>query len=262
MSPKGPSLKPILWLLALFVVAVAGLAIWRSSLPPPKTEPERRLPLTFAETTAAAKVQLKIDPRLQPYPVMVDRLYDEGVEDLRAFERQAAEDQRRLAAKGLPVRAYQRTIDWTLTAETTRLGSLKQTWFDDTGGAHPNSGAKALLWDRLAKREVQPAELFKPGADQSRLDAVLCRAIQAAKSRRQGAVVDPRTWPCPKWADSEFVLASSAKHGKAGGLVFLFDPYSIGPFVEGEWAITVPQADFRSELAPDWTGEFAGQPAA
>ena len=73
---------------------------------------------------------------------------------------------------------------------------------------------------------------------------------------------DPLAWPCPKWADSDFVLAPSSAPGKIGGLVFLFDPYSIGPYVEGDWAIALPQAEFRAALAPQWAGEFAGAPAA
>jgi hypothetical protein len=255
----GPSLKPLLWLAAAFVVLVVALAFWRASLPPPVQE--KPLPLSFAETVPAAKVELKIDPRLKPYAILVDRLYKDGVRELKSFERQAAEDQARLTAKGLPVRPYQRSIGWTLTAESHDLISVKQSWFDDTGGAHPNSGAKGLLWDVIDRREVERSELLRPGADQARLDRVLCDAIKAAKAGRQGAVWDPGAWPCPKWADSELALAPSAQRNKLGGAMFLFDPYSIGPYVEGEWAITVPQAAFRGELAPAWTNDFAGAPA-
>ena len=262
MSAPRPSLKPIFWVLALFVVAVIGLAIWRSSLPPPPAERAPPLPLNFAETTAAAKVDLKIDPRLTPYPILAHRLYHDGVLELRDFARQAAEDQARLTAKGLPVRPYARSISWTLTADTHDLVSIKQAWFDDTGGAHPNSGAKGMLWDSHAEQEVPREALLRPGADQARLDDVLCRAIRAAKTARQGATQDFRTWPCPHWADSDLVLARSTSPGKIGGFVFLFDPYSIGPYVEGAWEVSVPQVEIRSELAPRWTGEFAGQPAA
>lgn len=253
---------PLLGVLGGFVLVVILLAIWRANLPPPPSERQPPLPLAFTETTPAAKVDLTIDKRLALYPILAHRLYAEGVRELKSFERQAAEDQARLKAKGLPVRPYARTIGWTLSAYSHDLVSLRQNWFDDTGGAHPNSGAKGLLWDPTGEHEVGRADLFRPGADQRRLDQALCQAIQAAKAGRQGATVDPRTWPCPHWADSDFVAAASTQRAKFGGLVFLFDPYSIGPYVEGEWAITVPQTAFSGELDPRWARDFAGRPAA
>jgi hypothetical protein len=250
-------------LLSVAALVAVGLLIWLSRGPPPEAPPRpppRLPPLNFVQSTPAAKVELKIDPQIAVDPYLADRLYHDGVAELTGFARQAQEDQARLAAKGLPVRPYQRSIAWSMAAQTHRVISLKQLWFDDTGGAHPNHGSKGLLWDPHNDREIAREELFKPGADQGRLDGLLCRAIQAEKARRQGAVFDPQTWPCPKWADSDFVLAPSATPGKLGGLIFLFDPYAIGPYVEGDWALLVPQTDFRAELAPAWSREFAGQP--
>jgi hypothetical protein len=252
---------PLLGVIGVFVIVVIALAIWRANLAPPPAERHPPLPLSFLETTPAAKVELKIDPRLGPYPILVHRLYHQGVQELRSFEQQAAQDQARLTAKGLPVRPYFRSIGWSLTAETHDLVSVKQSWMDDTGGAHPNSGAKGLLWDPNAEREIGRGDLLRPAADQAQLDAVLCRAIQAAKAGREGAIVDPKAWPCPKWADSDFVMARSTTRAKFGGLTFLFDPYSIGPYVEGEWAITVPESEFRSQLTQAWAQDFAGSPA-
>lgn len=254
------SWRPLGILLAAFVLIVIGLAVWRANLPPP-TPPPPPPRLSFAQTTPAAKVELSIDPKIAPYVDLVHRLYGDGVKDLKGFAAQAQQDQARLTAKGLPVRPYERSIAWTLTAASPRIASIKQAWSEDTGGAHPNHGTLGLLWDPAASREVPRDELFRPGADQARLDQRLCLAIQAEKARRQGAASDPQTWPCPHWADANFVLAPSILPGKIGGLVFLFDPYSIGPYVEGDWAIVVPQAEFHDELAPAWAQEFAGRPA-
>jgi hypothetical protein len=254
--------RPLLAVLGVFVLVAVGLAIWRANLKPPPALQPPQLPLSFDQSTTAAKVELKIDTKLKPYPVLVRRLYRSGVQELRSFAAQAQQDQARLSATGLPVRPYERSIAWSLAAATPNLVSVRQAWFDDTGGAHPNHGSKGLLWDPQGEREVARTELFRPDADQGRLDGLLCRAIAAEKGRREGAVFDPLAWPCPKWADSDFVLAPSSAPGKIGGLVFLFDPYSIGPYVEGDWAIAVRQAEFRAALAPQWAGEFAGAPAA
>jgi hypothetical protein len=255
------SWRPLLAVLGAFLLVAVGLAIWRANLMPQAPQPGP-LTLTFDQTTPAAKVELKIDPKLRPYPELVRRLYRTGVQELRSFAAQAQQDQARLVARGLPTRPYERSIAWTLEAATPDLVSVRQVWFDDTGGAHPNHGSKGLLWDAQGARELARGELFRPGADQPRLDALLCRAIQAEKGRRDGASFDPQSWPCPKWGEADFVLSPSTTGGKIGGLVFLFDPYSIGPYVEGDWAITVPQAAFRADLAPQWSGAFAGAPAA
>jgi Protein of unknown function (DUF3298) len=247
-------------LLGVFALVVVGLAVWRANLPPPPILQPPNLPLSFAQITPAAKLDLEIDPRLKPYPVLVRRLYQSGVQELRSFAAQAAEDQARLKAKGLPVRPYERTITWRLAAATPNLLSAEQSWFDDTGGAHPNSGSKGLLWDPYTEREVSRYELFRPDADQGALDQMLCRKIQAEKAGRLGAVFDPTTWPCPKWSDADFVLAGSSTPHKLGGIVFLFDPYSIGPYVEGEWRVLIPQSEFKNALSTSWAGQFAGQP--
>ena len=70
------------------------------------------------------------------------------------------------------------------------------------------------------------------------------------------------TWSCPKWADSQFVFAPSTAAGKIGGLVFLFDPYVLGPYAEGDYRVTVPLSAFAESLSPSYAEEFAGAPAA
>ena len=256
-------LRPLMILLAVFVVVVASLLIvqtLRQASKGPAGPPASPAPSSFAQTTPAAKVGLTIDRRIARYPALAQKLYRDGVKDLRSFAEQAKGDQAHLQAKGMPTRAYARTIAWTLAAATPRVVSVKQAWLDDTGGAHPNHGSSGLLWDPAADREVERSDLFRPAADQGRLDQRLCQAIKAEKLRHQGAVGDVQTWRCPKWADSDFVLAPSTVAGKAGGLIFLFDPYAIGPYVEGGYAVTIPLEAFKADLAPAYAAAFAGEP--
>ena len=73
--------------------------------------------------------------------------------------------------------------------------------------------------------------------------------VDKAKAAK-GVEWDPESFPCPKWRESHFVLAPSTVPGKIGGLVFLFDPYAVGAYAEGEYEVTLPQALFTAVLAP------------
>ena len=42
--------------------------------------------------------------------------------------------------------------------------------------------------------------------------------------------------------------------------MFLIGPYQVGPYAEGSYEVTVPQAAFRALLAPAYADEFAGTP--
>jgi hypothetical protein len=251
--------RPLLILGVVFLLVVAALAVLQAVRPKPGQKPPA--PLSYAQTTPAAKVELKIDPKIARYPFLADKLYRDGLAELKSFAAQAAEDQQRLAAKGLPVRPYQRSIAWSLAAATPDLVSVKEAWSDDTGGAHPNHGANGLLWDARNDREVTRSELLRPGADLAVLDGVLCEAIKAEKARRDRAAPDDQSRPCPKWADADLVLSPSPEKGKAAGLVFLFDPYSIGAYAEGDYEVPVPAASFRADVSPAWAQVFVDGPS-
>ncbi len=250
---------------SLIVAAMAVLALAACHRKPPAKPPAPAAPLAFAKTTPDAEVKLALAPGVAEDPALNRRLYEDGVKELNGFVEEAAKDRAQLVGKGLPDTPYERTIDWSVAAASPRLISMKQSWFDFTGGAHPNHGSKSLLWDRKAASAIPRSSLFASDVDGRRLDAVLCDAIRTAKVRRVGEEIarsEEGTWPCPKWGDADFVLAPSTAPGKFGGLTFLFDPYAIGPYVEGDYAVTVPLVQFQDALAPAFKDQFAGAPAA
>ena len=64
---------------------------------------------------------------------------------------------------------------------------------------------------------------------------------------------------CPRAADTAFVLAPGTVNGRAAGLIFLINPYQVGPGVEGGYEIAIPVSAFRSLLAIAYADDFAGQ---
>ena len=244
-------------LAAMASIAVTGChkkEVAKPAQPPPR--------MAYAQTTPDATVRLTLAPSIATDAALRFKLYEDGVRELNTFITEAKNDHDRVRQKGGTVKPYEHSVSWTITASSPRLLSAWETWYDYAGGAHPNNGSEALLWDPVNDKEIQRGALFKPNADQARLDTTLCAAIHSAKASRSGSPSDPQTWPCPKWADSNFVLAPSVISGKLGGLTFLFDPYAIGPYAEGTYEVTVPLAAFQDALSPAWASEFAGSPTS
>ncbi|NBB51077.1 DUF3298 domain-containing protein [Rhizobium sp. CRIBSB] len=255
---------------ALFAVAACNRekAEMQGESPPatgavvPGKPADAAAPMDFSQKTEFATVALTLPEAVKAQPDLHARLYSDEVRKLRQFVEGAQSDRTEAGGEGLP--AYEKTVTVTTALETGRLLSLKRTDFDFSGGAHPNTLFTSVLWDKALKQQLTPLRLFRTGADMSSLDNALCAAINAAKRARvpdsDTVVLGGKDWACPLAMETPFVLAPGNLGGKAGGLVFLIGAYQVGPYAEGAYEISVPQAVFRSLLAPAYADEFGGAP--
>lgn len=218
-------------------------------------------PLAYDAKTPYAEVKLSLPPALKGQPALHQALYADEVRSLRQFV-EGAQGDRTEAGAPADMPPYQKDIALTAAAETGRLLSLKRVDLDYSGGAHPNTLRSGILWDKTAKRRLTASDLFAKGADLSVLDQALCTAINGAKRARSpdaaSVSLEGGDWSCPRAAATQFILAGGSQPGKAAGLVFLIDPYQVGPYAEGPYEIAVPLNVFRSLLAPEYAGEFGG----
>ena len=250
---RRPARRLVLALAAAALVAGCKRKEPARPAPPPQA-------LSFERSTPDATVKLTLAPGFADYPDLRKSLYDEGVRQLQGFVASAHEDRQRLAEKRLPTPAYERTVAWAVTARTDEMVSARKSWFEYTGGAHPNHGSDGFIWDLRQSLQVLPGELFRADAPRGPLDQALCDAIKAAKAARQGALPAGPGFRCPSWDDGDMVLEPSAEPGRFGGITFLYDPYMLGPYVEGDYAVTIPLARFQSALSPIYASRFAGAP--
>ncbi|HWE46949.1 MAG TPA: DUF4163 domain-containing protein [Caulobacteraceae bacterium] len=222
----------------------------------PAAPPAPPVPFAYSSKANGVDLSLKLPQALADAPELHARLYNSGMTELHTFAKQSAGQKNDI---GVP---YEHDLVWTVAAQTDKLTSLESDTYEFSGGAHGNTALQSLLWDRSLKAQIKPMALFKSGADHARLDGLLCRAIMTAKKAREqdGFNASDSMWPCPKWAQSVFVLAPSDQAGKAGGVTFLFSPYAIGPYSDGVYEITIPQQAFHNALAPAYADEFAGKP--
>jgi len=219
-------------------------------------------PLKYDSATPWAKVSLTLPEAIKTQPELYTALYRQEVADLAKYAEGAQADRTEAGGESA-MGPYEKTIVYGDPVQTGRLFSAMRTDFDYSGGAHPNTVATALLWDKTEKRRISPADLFAKGADLSSLERALCDAVNTAKKARPGATpvsTKADTWSCPKLKDVAIVLAPGATPGKAGGLTFLLDAYAVGPYVEGAYYLTLPASTFQSLLAPAYASEFGGQP--
>ena len=222
-------------------------------------------PMTYESENRFAQVELALPDAVRGQPDLHARLYAEAVRELRTFSEGAQADRTEYEGD-MDLPPYAKHIDYVAAGETGKLISLQRNSSEYTGGAHPNPAYGAVIWDKALKRFVQPAQLFRRGADLSSLDQALCDAVNAAR-RGRNADAEPiglnetrGGWSCPRAVSTPFVLAPSTTPGKAGGLIFLIGPYQVGPYAEGGYEIAVSQTEFRALLAPAYVDEFAGAP--
>lgn len=219
-------------------------------------------PLKYDSATPYAKTSLTLPEAIKTQPELYAALYRQEVADLAKYAEGAQADRTEAGGESA-MGPYEKTIVYGDAVQTGRLFSAMRTDFDYSGGAHPNTVATALLWDKTEKRRITPADLFAKGADLSSLERALCDAVNTAKKARPGATpvsTKADTWSCPKLKDVAIVLAPGDAAGKAGGLTFLLDAYAVGPYVEGAYYLTLPASAFQSLLAPAYASEFGGKP--
>ena len=227
------------------------------------TPADAAAPTRFEWKTAYADVSLTLPEAIKAQTDLHARLYAEEVRLLRQFA-EGAQGELTEAGADTDRPKFEKTITVTAAAETGKLFSLKRVDFEYSGGAHPNTLSSGVLWDKALKRRLGLTDLFRKNADLTALDHALCSAINAAKRARvpDGASVTLDGRPgasCPRAADTAFVLAPGTMGGKAAGLIFLINPFQVGPGAEGSYEIAIPVTGFRSFLAVAYADDFAGQ---
>lgn len=257
--------------LALLVLALIAPALAQAA--PGAT------PLAWKKTTRFAEVSLKLPAQVRHVPVLHDRLYRGEVKALERFAADAADPKNGLASESADFRSQGRwamQAAYTAGVETPRLIGLTRTSYEDTHGAHPNHSLGGVVFDKTTNTNLHPLDLLRPGVDLKPLDKALCDAARAAKRKRQTDwnEKEDTNFACPTWkgilgrngkllegtSPAQITLAEGSAPGRAAGLVFLYSPYDLGSYAEGEYSILVPATVFAAALKPDYAGEFAGRP--
>jgi hypothetical protein len=151
---------------------------------------------------------------------------------------------------------------WTTAGQTARLLSLQYELGSFTGGAHPNTSYGALLWDRRSGRPVKVTDLFLRSDAFGALTRIrYCAALNAERGkRRQGEKLEGEFAECPKYSDLAISPLDKNKDGRFDTIAFVASPYTAGPYVEGEYSISLPvTSQLIAAIKPEYRNAFARQ---
>lgn len=206
---------------------------------------------SFAYPAAAAAI-----------PALRNRLDAERSGAQREIAALAAEGAAATKAEGRDFHPYTRSVEWLVVTALPGWLSLSGSFYEFTGGAHGNSGTTALLWDKAAGRARDPLALFTSReAFDAALGRVYCGALNKERAIRREAPVDPNSDDqfdtCLRPSEVTVLLGSSdRRHFNRIGLIA--DPYAAGPYVEGNYEVTVPVSPaLLKAVKPAYRAAFA-----
>jgi hypothetical protein len=194
-------------------------------------------------------------------PALVARFNADMRKQRASLTAAAQSDAAERKKQGFPFNAYQQVTSITTEGETPRLLSLRNDTYAFTGGAHGNSGTKALLWDRKLNKEIAFNALFvSPSGFLAGIRGSYCRALDAERAkRRQGEKLGGDFDKCPAFTELTLMPADSNHNGRFDHLLFVADPYVAGPYVEGAYDISLPvNAAQIARLKPEYRSSFGG----
>jgi hypothetical protein len=176
-------------------------------------------------------------------PALDRRFRAEAAKELRVNTKIAVEGRAEARKMKFPQQRYYYLEAWEVAGKSSRLLSLQGRVDQYTGGAHPNYAYSALIWDRTSNREIKTAELFpSPKVFTDLTRGVYCKRLDAERlKRREGEKLDlPEFNQCPKFSDLAIAPMDRDKNGLFDQFELVASPYTAGPYVEGDYSITVP----------------------
>jgi len=133
---------------------------------------------------------------------------------------------------------------------TDDLLSFELTFYDYSGGAHPNSYTRTFTYDVKSGKRLQLRELFKSNTNYLKPISDYC--IEALKKQMRD--VENGIEPDEKWIkegagpkDENYGNWSVSKKG----LVVTFDPYQVAPYAAGPQVVVVPYKILKDIVKED-----------
>lgn len=200
-------------------------------------------------------------------PALLASIRDPALRNKRELLKTAAADKADRGKQGYPFNAYDSSVEVATVGSTARLLSLTEAVSEFTGGAHPNHGTSAILWDRRLNKAVAFSSLFSsgPASVTALLHKKYCAALDTERAKRRGpddrgagTPADDPFNQCPKFF-SEVALIPEGKAGKPLTTVTIHaDPYVAGPYVEGDYDVSLAVTPaLVAALKPHYRASFA-----
>lgn len=172
-------------------------------------------------------------------------------------------------------RQLQLRIDFKLVARTSEFVSVRETGFQDTGGAHPVPIDAAIVYGTQEHRTLSLDDLFtnpeaarKVIADSARAELMKKIVAQAPKAGEGSPeaikewkinakqMIEQGTQPTPQNFANYIVRAGGNAEETSPGLTLIFPPYQVAAYVYGTQTVDVPARAFASDLKRQYRDAF------
>jgi hypothetical protein len=183
----------------------------------------------------------------------------------KANARTDAEDRKKQGAMAMP---WEVQIEWKYTAKAGDIVSLVGTAYEFTGGAHGMTHTDTHIARVATGEQIGIESMLQSGAISPAIVIGVCEALKAVKLENIGSatiydepIVCAGTQTNIKVEEANIALAPSTEANKFGGLFVYYDPYAVGSYAEGSYALTLPHEVFVEDLRPDYKSMFGGKVA-
>ena len=171
---------------------------------------------------------------------------------------------------------YELSLVFETVADSPQVFAMSANGYSYTGGAHGEPLVGRFVWLPQQDRALRIDELLQGRAAWADLSAHVREQLHAALSQRvdaddldpaerarviraAGRMIDEGTAPeAEHFASFEPVLGGD---GRIAALRFVFPPYQVGPYSDGEQKAEVPAAVLLPHVSPDYRPLFAGGPS-
>lgn len=219
--------------------------------------------IAIVSGTEAASIDIRLPARIDDIdPELAALIRARAEEGKDAFLAAAQNDRTDAENEGYAFRPHSLTVSWEEVGP--REGTLRAflgSYASYSGGAHPNLQFNMLNWDEGLGEEIGFADLFEDedAARSVMADALQTALIEAKRERlNDDSLTDAQlmdTWLRAAFENNDaifenFTVARGIDSEAPAGLVYHFEPYTVGAYAEGPYEVIVPAAVFIDELAP------------
>ncbi len=153
-----------------------------------------------------------------------------------------------VAAPAGPEGGASLSVSYEIIGANKDFISVLFTFFEYSGGAHPNTSTLSLNYDLNRNAVVNLADLFTPNSNY--LKVISDYSIKELKKLETVSYADEGAGPKLENFHSWNITPA--------GLKITFDPYQVGPYAAGEHEVVVPYSVLKPIIKPDGLlGQFA-----
>lgn len=141
-----------------------------------------------------------------------------------------------------PMMTYQLNVNSEIKFQTESTVSLSISYFIFTGGAHPNSFTRLIVFDKSTGNSLPLSSFFKTGFEDD-----LNKKIDLAFRKLKG--LSPADNLQDKGGLFENKITFNNNFAVSGSdIEFYYNPYEIAPYVEGSTELKIPISELKNIL--------------